>query len=361
MNKETISDRQAITMIALFLMGTTLIIGAGGGAKRDVWIAIILGILAGLLIALVYIRLIFLFPDKDLIEILEEVFGKYIGKIIGFLYIWYVFHLGTLVLRNFGEFIDTVALPETPMIVSMIFIVFLSAWAAKEGIEVIGRLSEILFQVLLVIILLIQLLILPEIKLENIQPILYEGIGPVLKGSFSTFAFPFAELVIFIMFSTCLKRKSSSFKVYSLGIIVGGVIILVISLRNLLVLGANIVEIHYFPSYAAVTRINIANFLQRLEIAASLVFLVSVFIKLSVCILAASRGLSSALKLKDYRITIIPITLLMLNISYTIYENTMEMVSWASNVYPYYAFPFQVILPVTTLIGAEIKKRSQKT
>jgi spore germination protein KB len=38
----------------------------------------------------------------------------------------------------------------------------------------------------------------------------------------------------------------------------------------------------------------------------------------------------------------------------------MEMQEWAFKVYRYYAFPFQVILPVMIWIFAEIKARKQK-
>jgi hypothetical protein len=43
--------------------------------------------------------------------------------------------------------------------------------------------------------------------------------------------------------------------------------------------------------------------------------------------------------------------------SYIIYDNIMEMKYWAFNVYPYYAFPMQVILPIIIWILAEVKAK----
>jgi spore germination protein KB len=361
MNKEVISDRQGICTITLFLMGSTLILGAGGQAKRDVWIAIIVAIVAGIAISLIYSRLLSSFPQKDLFETLEIVFGKAFGKIIGGLFIWYAFHLGTLVLRNYGEFIDNIALPETPMIISMVIIGFLCAWVAKEGVEVLGRLSEIFLLVLFIIIFTIQLLVTPHLDIRNFEPVLANGLGPVAQGALSAFTFPFAESVVFLMTLSCLQRKNSAYKSYRWGIIIGGSMILMISMRNVLVLGSDIIELFYFPSYAAVTRVNVANFLQRLEIAVSIVFTVCVFIKVSVCLLATTRGIARIFNLKDYRQTVIPITILMVNVSYILYENVMEMTEWAFKVYPYYALPFQVFFPIIILIAAEIKIRKQNS
>ena len=49
----------------------------------------------------------------------------------------------------------------------------------------------------------------------------------------------------------------------------------------------------------------------------------------------------------------------MIYFSYIIYYNSMEMSYWAFKVYPYYALPFQVILPIIIWILAEIKVKKQ--
>ena len=58
-------------------------------------------------------------------EIIEYNFKtSKLSKDDSILYIWYVFHLGALVFRNFGEFMNIVALPETPMMISMLRNIF---------------------------------------------------------------------------------------------------------------------------------------------------------------------------------------------------------------------------------------------
>ncbi len=139
MNKEVISNKQGICLIILFITGSTFVVGIGSKAENDSWLAIILSTLFAFPILMIYARLLSLFPQKDLFDILEIIFGKFIGKFISILYIWFSLHLGTLVLRNFGEFIGTISLSKTPMIIPMIFIIFLSTWIIKGGIELLGR------------------------------------------------------------------------------------------------------------------------------------------------------------------------------------------------------------------------------
>jgi spore germination protein KB len=137
---------------------------------------------------------------------------------------------------------------------------------------------------------------------------------------------------------------------------ISAIIIMITTLRNITVLG-NMLGSFKFPSYAAVSRINIGDFLQRIEVTVSIVFVYSAFIKSSICLLVACKGIGKVFNLKDYRSIVIQTGLLMIYFSYIIYNNSMEMRYWAFKVYPYYTFPMQVILPVIIWIFAEIKAK----
>lgn len=59
MNKELISGREGINLLIMFMFGSTLIIGTGGEAENDMWIAILLGVV--LTIPVVFIQGFFRF------------------------------------------------------------------------------------------------------------------------------------------------------------------------------------------------------------------------------------------------------------------------------------------------------------
>lgn len=357
MNKEKISDKQGIALVALFIMGSSLVIGTGSIAGKDTWLAIILAILFSFPMLMVYARVLFVFPEKDLFDILEIVFGEFFGKIISILYIWYAFHLGVMVLRNFGEFINTVALEETPMIIPIIVLAFLCIWGIKNGMEVLGRVGEVALIILIPLIFLTIGLLMPEVELNNIRPILSNGMNPVLKGAFSVFSFPFAETILFSFVFSGLKKKNSPYKVYTLGLLIGGMIIFATAINELLVLGVNEYTTTYFPAHSSVSRIDVGTFLQRLEIIVAISFLGSGFVKICICLLGACNGIAKVFNFHDYRFIVVPIGLLMINLSYFIYDSTMEMGEWAFTTYDYYAFFYQVILPVFIIIFAEFKKK----
>jgi spore germination protein KB len=323
MQKEQITDKEAICILIIFVFGSSLIIGSGGEAKNDGWISEIVAIIMVIPMLLVYSRILSLFQGKDLFDILNTILGKVIGKIVAILYIWYAFHLGALVLRNFGEFINIVAMPETPMFVSLLSLGFVTIIAAKLGIEVIGRTSAYFIPILLLVIVVVQFLGISQLHLNYIKPILGNGLTPVLKGGFSTFSFPFAETVLFIGIFSSLKTKKSPLKVYFWGILISGVCLFIITIRNIATLGS-MLDSFYFPSYIAVGRIKIGDFLQRIEVFVSVEFIFGVFIKSSICLLVACKGIGKVFNLKDYRSIVIQTGLLMIYFSYTVYDNSMD-------------------------------------
>jgi len=356
MTKEFISEKEAICIITAFLMGSTLIVGIGGEAKNDAWIAGIIAILMAVPVILIYARLLALYPGQDLYEIITLTLGKWPGKLVAVLYIWYSFHLGALVIRNFGEFVNTVTMPETPMLVPMFCLGLVGVVAVKSGVEVIGRITAYLLPAIIFIIVVVQILIIPELNFRYLRPVLHQDLLLVLRGGFTTFSFPFAESVLLMGILFAIKTKVSPYRVYFSSLLFAGTIIMVLTLRNILVLGPMLGSL-YFPSHVAVSRVNIGEFLQRIEVTVVFVFIFGAFIKSSVCLYVACKGIGKIFNLDNYRSIVIQVGLLMVYFAYIVYDSTMLMAYWAFKVYAYYAFPFQVILPLIIWVIAEIKSR----
>jgi spore germination protein KB len=333
-----------------------MVIGTGVEAGRDMWISTLAATFLSLPVILIYCRIASLFPGKDLIEILELNFGKLIGRLLSIPFIWFAFHLAAIVLRNFGEFISTIALPETPKTVPMIIFAFICILAVKAGIETIGRCSQYFILLIAVEIIIVNMLNIPNMEIENLRPLMTLEASKYMQSIFTAFSFPFGETVIFLMLFSSVQKKNSVYKIFLSAIIIAGLIISFTTARNIMVLGPNTMEAMYFPSYSAISRVNIGNFLQRMEIVVTIAFLLAGFIKISVALLAATKGFARLFGFEDYAIWVVPIGLLMVNMSYLLYDDITEMFEWAQKIWPYYAFPFQVILPIGIWIALEVKR-----
>lgn len=355
MNREVISDKQGIALMILFIIGTAIITVSATQAKRDMWIAIILSLLVALFIALVFVRIHYTFPGKNLFDICEICFGKFIGKGIVILFTWFIFHTGVLVLMNLNLFINTVSLSDTPQIVTMISITLLCSWIVKKGIEVMGRWAKFFLIIFIGLIVITIVLLIPTMNINNIKPVLNEGIKPILIGAFGTFGFPFTQIMVFTMAFFGFQTKKSPYKIYIKGLLIGGIAILLISLTNLLVLGKNYTFTVYYPSHTSAARIVVGKIMERVEIIISTGFVLGAFIKGSIYLLAASKGITKIFGCSDYRFIVIPISLLMINLSHFLHDSLMDYFYFVLRIWIYYALPFQVLLPIIIWIIAEIK------
>jgi len=356
MRKEQISESQAYTLIILFTMGTSLALTSYSGDKQNTWISILLALVLATPVVLIYGSIMTLYPGKDIFEILETIFGKIIGKILGFLYTFYFFHLGALCIRNVTEYIQVVSFPETPQYFTAIFLGILAIYIVKSGLEVIARVSKFLFPFLVIILVTTFLMALQKANFNNLLPILENGWLPVIKASFLPFSFPFAESVVFLSVLNTVNEKNKSSKILTIGIYGGGFFLLNVVLRNILMLGFPDLSSSTFASYHAVSLIDIGNFIRGIEIVVSIIITIAGFIKISVCLLAASIGICRVFNFSDYKWVSAPIALLMMSTSFILFESTMHMIEWVE-IYKYYAFPFQVILPIIILVVGLIKKK----
>lgn len=360
MNKEVISNKQGISIIILFLIGSTSIFGVGIISQKDMWLGIIMALIMVLPVVLIIIRLHNLFPDQDFYDILEICLGKIFSKILLVIYILGLIIFTSDIFVNYGSFIKIVNLPNTPKIIPMIFMGLLSIWVLKEGIEVLGRWSEFFVYFPYGLLIFGSILLIPQIDISNITPVLKEGFKPVWEGGFQTFTFPFSQIIVFTAAFQYFKGKDSPKKIYLSGLFISFAHIFLITTLSLAVLGTDSFERMYFPIYEAAARISVGELLQRLEIIVATSFVLGGFVKISVLLLCMAKAFTKLFEFKDYRFIVAPLTFICLNFSYYMFDSTMHYFEFNHDMWPILLFPFSVLIPLFIWIIAELKHRKNK-
>jgi spore germination protein KB len=295
----------------------------------------------------------------DLFEMLEALLGKVGGKVTVALMAWYALHLGALVLRNFSEFIQIAAMPETPQLPIMIVMMLVTAYMAKSGVESLGRWTLGILPIIMLVVVATVLLSLNKMDFSNIQPVMSHKPGEIVSSAFTLFAFPFAETVLMLSVAGDIKKTDSPYKVYLGAMLLGAFVLLVVVIRNIEILGAPMVGAEYFPSYTAARVIRVGDFLSRIEITIAMNFILAGIVKISVCLIAAAKGAARLFAISDYRRIVMPVGLMMLALCAIVYGDTMEMFAFLP-IYQYYALPFQLVIPLIVWIAAEVKAKKQK-
>ncbi len=359
MQKEMISKTQTVCILIMFMFGSNLVMGVTTKANQDSWISLILSAVLVLPTVLMYARIMRLYPEKDLFNLMEELFGKVLGKIVVLLMTWYAVHLCALVLRNFSEFIQIVAMPETPQLPIMIAMLLCTFYIAKSGVETFGKWSLAMLPVIILIILITVVFGFENMDFSNLFPVMEHDVQTLAKGAFLVYSFPFGETVLFLCIAGSFRKKDSPYKAYTFAILISLFFLVMVLFRNILVLGPSMSGAEYFPSYITARIINIGDFFTRVEGTISINFILAGIAKISLCLFAASKGTARLFGIQDYKRMVLPVGLLALALCPILYGSTMEMFNFL-DIYQFYALPFQVAIPVAVWITAEIKTRKQK-
>jgi spore germination protein KB len=359
---ETITDKQAISIIVLSILGSSIVLGTARPAKGDAWISIILAVIISLIIGLFYARLLSNFHGKNLFEICELVFGKIFGKIFIIAFTWYALFINAFIIRDIGEFISITGIlniREISQVFTMTLTMLLCIYMAKKSISVFGRFCVFFLPLVVFLLLMGYVLSINNLTPEHILPVMYDGPKPVIDGTLSSISFPFTESFVFVMIFNSLQSKTSASKVFTKGVLFAGLMLFLMTIFDIMILGPNTLSASYFPTYTSLRRISIGTFLERIEIIIILGFVFGVFAKSTCYLIAASKGIACLFNLKDYTFIPTQIGFLVISLAYLFYENTKEYVE-SAKFDTYNGIFFQIILFFVVFIGAEIKLKKLK-
>lgn len=358
--KSQVTLNQGKFIITLFGFGSSVVMGISTDVKQDTWIAIIVAAIISVPLFVIYARIVRLFPEKNLFEICEILFGKIGGKAITVVIIYYSLHLTSLVTRNFSEFIQISSLSETPQLPIILIILLVSSYLASSNMRAIGKWSVICVFLVILVVLFTFGASIKQLKVDDLLPFMEYSTSDIAKSAFNIFAFPYAETVMFLCVAEAFRKDFQPYKMFMSALFLITIIFLLVFFRNLTLLGRKMMEVSYYPSYVTARIIEIGDFVARIEGSISSNFMLAGIVKIAVCLTAAANGFKSLFNFTSYRTMVLPAAMVSAAMSITLYANTMDMFKFI-NYYAYYAFPFQVIIPIVLWIAGEFYVRKRKT
>jgi spore germination protein KB len=207
-----------------------------GQAKQDAWLSVILSTILGLIITYIVITLGLRFPDKTIIEYSQDVLGKFLGKIFGLVYILWLIYFESVVIREFSDFLITTVMRETPLLVFVFSIVFVSWFTVIQGLEVIARTNEFLLPFIIASILFIVIMVSPDINTKMFFPVLEKGFIPIIKGAYTPLAW-FGEIATMLMIIPYINSPKEIKKSFPIAILVISFLLIIGGVTSIGVLG----------------------------------------------------------------------------------------------------------------------------
>jgi len=360
LDKGRISSVQLLLIICMLDGATGIFFLASEVAKiagPDSWISVsILPSLYGLLVAGVVIALAKRFPYKVFTEYLPDVVGKIPGKLLAAVYTLSFIFVASVILNEGTTFINAAFMPRTPLSVFDVMLAVVAIYGAYLGIECIARENELIFSLFMISILLTLALVTTDINLNNLKPVFENGILPAIKAA--PMICPLRGYVFFIlMLYPYLNQKQEAAKVALLFLLIYTVYPVWAMLTIVGLLGGQVTGHLVFPYLVLARYISVGNFLDRMEILIAVIWIAGVFMKLAVFYHSAAIAAANTLGLRSYRATLLPIAIITVIISRTLFPTILKLTTFLSQTYPIYALIGELAIPALILLIALIRKR----
>ncbi|WP_257350643.1 GerAB/ArcD/ProY family transporter [Pseudalkalibacillus decolorationis] len=353
-----ISTSQFTVLVTFFIIGGSILYVPSGlvhGAKQDAWIANILVVGIGLLLVLLYNALGSCFPNMTIIEYSEKILGKWLGRVVSLMYFTYFFLSTANFVRQIGDFMTTQIMPETPITAIHILFFMVVIMGVRIGLEPFSRASEIFFPLVVMLVLILIISLSPQIEFQSIQPVLEEGMKPVIGVALHSLGSPYLQLVSLLMLFPYVNQTKEAKKSFLFGTLIGGTVLILVTSLSILVLGTDSTERHQFASYVLARKINVGDFLQRIEAVMAFIWFVTMYFKITIYFYVSVLSLSQVLKLKDYRFLTYPLGMITIVLALVVNENIVESNKQAE-FWTSYSLPFGLFFPLLMFIVYKIKK-----
>lgn len=342
MRIEKISSSQLFFLIAGQIQGGTLLVStATKVAMHDTWLALLAGFLISLPWVWMYGTLLEKFPGKNLVQIHNIIYGPYVSKLVSVLYIWFYLSIDALLLRVVGGFTNTYLLPETPVAAILILFMFLCAWSLRYGMEVIARCSFMFVVITLLIGILTFTMLVKDMKFTNFLPVFEVPVQEFIHGSLIIGSGCF-QWVVFLMIAPYLNNIKEVKKAMLMGVILGGIYLLIIAVRNTAVLGI-LEPIQSFASYRAVSFINVADIFNRVEVLVSVVLLITLFMRVCLNYYATILATAQLLGLRSYLPLIFPFGSIIVSLAILAFDSSAEAGVLDVKVMLFYSLFFEFV------------------
>ncbi|EOO24099.1 spore germination protein (amino acid permease) [Bacillus cereus VD133] len=358
MERSQISNRQLMILITLITISSPIFFlpsEVSKGVGRDGWYIVIFSGLIGMFNVMIFIWLERIFPKKSLIQIIQGVFGRFVGGIVNVLMFFYFIDVGSWVLREFAEFLLANIEPTTPLFVYLIIGIGMAAYAVSCGLGTFARVSEVIFPIPILTYISIFLLTLNLFHFEYLLPALENGFIKPLSHSLSTITF-LGDVICVSMIINYVKttKRTAFYALTGMGITV--ILFLLAVLSSVLVMGAESTAKQTYPILSLISNISIGGILDRFDVLVVAFWMIALFVKITSYLWASTEAACQIFSIKDRRYIIIPILLVYIVSARYKVDGYVDLSTFYST-HAMYFLTFQAIVPLFILLSSLLKQK----
>lgn len=356
-NNDKISENQTTILIFTTILGAGILSLPSDVAKEAGPDSLIVVLLGGIL-ALIFARIIGYiaskFPTETFVEYSAKILTKPFSIILNIGLIAYFLIFCSLNLRIFAEVSKSYLLNNTPIEIIMITLLFTSGYIVRYGIEPIARMSEILFPVMVVPLLIIFLPAIVDLDLSNFLPILRTSPLKLLRGILSTTYSYSGFEILYVIFPYIMKgeklKRCINVSLFSIIFFY-----IYITFYTIGIFGYKETRVQLWPLLTVIKSINFPGFfIENLESLIMGIWTFAVFTSISSFHYTAALSLSKLIKAREHTYLVVPLIPIIYLMS-LIPDSIVKVYRYATYAAEFLTLFFIILLPILMFLILKIK------
>jgi spore germination protein KB len=354
--KGKISSGQLFILILIYMIGTSEALKLG----TDSAIAILFAIPFGLLTLYLFTQLQRRYPGKMLFEYVEEILGKWPGKLVSLVYIYFALESCVMLARGFAEFIVSTLTPELSVDIYIIGMVIVAGYAVYKGIEATARFAQMSFPFYLFLFLFVNVLLIGQFRLENILPLWDHPPGEILYESYLQYVRPLGEVAFFIGLLPYVKKTGSRLLSPAVALVLIGLYLVYRVVVAIGTLGPTVAESSVYPYIMAIRFVKIGEFVERIDILFLGVYIMMVLLRFIVIFYTLTHGVAYLTRVKSVTALVFPLCFLVIGLAQIFYGNAIDAELNFTEIRSVTAPIFMLLLPALLLIISRFRQRERE-
>lgn len=357
-----ISQRQFTYLLASMFIITSLInlpsvlVGLAGG---DAIFSLIIPTVYALLIAAFYVWLAKLYPNKNLFEISNQIFGRVFGGALNLMilvHIWFIFMRDV---RLFNFFIKVTLLPNTPTEIVLLLFFLVLMYYGESSIEIAARVNELIYPILLFSQLLLPLLLMNQFSIYRFEPFFVHSSAMLLADGALSSSW-YGDIVVLGAFLHTIGNHKHLRSGARLAIMLGTFTILLFTQLSVQVFGTHLTSHQVYPAYSLTLQMYLNDFLDRLEQPFFWLYFPAVVIGTTITFIAMMIGIASFSQTRKYASFSTSFGILMLITCVLAFQGSVDVNLFANYGLPVYVLITQPLKILITVIGAKFDQRKKR-
>ncbi|AEI43317.1 GerAB/ArcD/ProY family transporter [Paenibacillus mucilaginosus] len=311
--KEQIGAYQMSFLLFTFMTGSSIVNIPGpliAYASQGAWISLLLALAAGMAVLACVLVLHRKYPSQSFIEVSRAALGRWPTVLIAIPFIWFQFHMASGIVLDIGLFMKSTMLRQTPLAIFTLSIFVVVALTVRSGLETMSRMFVMPMILVIAFVFLVVLLLAGDYDVTSLQPIMPNGVKPVLLGAYFAYGFPYVELVLFSMLLPYVRSQEHHLLAKGMyaALLFNGFCLLCVTLCTMVVLGPMASELKYSMFVVSQT-VDMMEVIQRIESVMGFSLIANSFMKASITVFVLKETFSKLFSFREGKLLVFPLTM----------------------------------------------------